>query len=534
MTRRNFSNRVTLIAGLVGIVIGVFLMSLLNTHDSATKTSKKVPLYWVAPMDPNFRKSFPGKSPMGMDLIPVYDESAEGNDAGTGTINVSPNVINNLGVRTAIARRGFLNNEIITVGYIQFDESRLIHIHPRVSGWVEELHIKTAGDPVEKGKPLYSLYSPELVNAQEELLLAVNRKNTRFIRAAEDRLKALQISDAFIQNLKRTKKIQQTVNFYAPQSGVVAMLGIREGFFVEPGTTMLSIGALDQVWVEAEIFELQASLISLNDPVTMTLDYLPGRTWKGNIDYIYPTLDEKTRTVRIRLIFDNSKRELKPNMFAQISVRSRSEEKLLVIPRESLIRTEDEDRVVLALGEGRFKSITVKSGQSDHRQIEIISGLKEGEQVVSSAQFLLDSESSKTSDFKRMDHTQTMPSSVWVAGKILNVTSNRRIVSASHEAIEEWSWPKMTMDFSVNTKIDMDSLREGTQLHMELKKLDDGQYEISNIHFPEHSDTAGDTDHSNMNSETKSHSSMDHSSMEHSSMEHSTSDQSNHDSSDGE
>ena len=546
---------ISIAAAIGGLVAGIALTLIFSgggeTNSGKSASTEKQPLYWVAPMDPNYRRDKPGKSPMGMDLIPVYEGGEKANDEGPGTISISPDVINNLGVRTGLVERKPLHSEIVTVGYVKYDEDQLVHIHPRVSGWVEKLYVKAAGDRVDLGAPLYALYSPELVNAQEELLLALNRKNSRLVQASEDRLKALQIPPAFIQQLKRTLAIQQTVTFYAPQKGVVDNLNIREGFFVQPGTTMLSIGALDQVWVEAEIFERQASLVSVGDPVTMTLDYLPGKTWTGRVDYIYPTLDSKTRTVRLRLRFDNPDEALKPNMFAQVSVHADSSEPLLVIPREALIRTGSQDRVVLALGEGSFKSVAVKVGRQDQSIAEILDGLKEGEKVVTSAQFLLDSESSKTSDFKRMQHGDDKPSSVWVPGEIQSLMLNHRMVTVTHEAIDAWEWPVMTMDFQVNPKVDIEAMSPGTRLHLEITKLDSGQYEITGTHIMSSASEKDDAskaadhstmDHSQMNhtemddgqmNETKATSSqtdngeIDHSQMDHSQMDHSNMDQDN-------
>ncbi len=470
-----------------GVVLGVLLTIFLKPDSSAgvTASDEKKPLYWVAPMDPNYRRDGPGKSPMGMDLIPVYEEGEKANDEGPGTINIAPEVVNNLGVRTGVVERRTLHSEIVTVGYVQYDEDRLIHIHPRVSGWVEKLYVKAAGDPVRKGAPLYALYSPELVNAQEEILLAMNRNNTPLIKASEDRLRALQIPQAFIDEIKRTKKIQQTVTFHSPQDGVVDNLNIREGFYVQPGTTLFSIGALDQVWVEAEIFERQASLVKVQDAVTMTLDYLPGKTWQGKVDYIYPVLDKKTRTVRVRLRFDNKHFQLKPNMFAQVTIHSNSDETALVIPREALIRTGKQNRVVLALGEGSFKSVAVKAGRQDRQSIEVLEGLQEGEKVVISAQFLLDSESSKSSDFMRMQAIELEAETAWVAGEILEVLEERT-VRARHDAIEAFSWPEMMMDFPVNDSVNFEALTPGTELHMEITRFADGRYEISATHIMSH------------------------------------------------
>ncbi|MYA65876.1 MAG: efflux RND transporter periplasmic adaptor subunit [Gammaproteobacteria bacterium] len=373
--------------------------------DRDGRSGGATPLYWVAPMDPNYRRDGPGKSPMGMDLIPVYADSGMDPD-DPGMIFISPNVVNNLGVRTAQVERRSMHTRITTVGYVQYDEDQLVHIHPRVEGWIERLYVQAAGDPVEAGEPLYSLYSPQLVNAQEELLLALNRDNERFVQAAEDQLRALQISDAEINDLRSTRQVKQTLTFYVPQSGVVDNLNIREGFFVGPGTTLMSIGTLNDVWVEAEVFERQAALVEAGLPVTMSLDYLPGRLWEGSVDYVYPTLDAQTRTARVRLRFENPDGLLKPNMFAQVTILADAADDVLAIPREAVIRTARQDRVVLAAGDGRFKSVAVSLGRLDDQYAEITQGVAEGEQVVVSAQFLLDSESSQTSDFMRMNHDE--------------------------------------------------------------------------------------------------------------------------------
>lgn len=394
----------------VGIILGSMVTALIysklgnDLSNSLEAAGKSQVLYWVAPMDSDYKRDSPGKSPMGMDLVPVYAESGAVFGADTGTVRISPDVVNNLGVRTAIARRMELPLEIKTVGYVQYDEDLLVHIHPRVQGWIESLYVKASGDPVTRGQALYEIYSPELVNAQEELVLALGRSNKRLIQASEDRLRALQVPQQLVDQLKKSRKVQQTVTFFSPRSGVVDNLHVRQGFFVTPGQTMMSIGTLDHVWVEAEVFERQASEVELGFPVTMTLDFLPGKQWQGTVDYIYPTLDAQTRTLKIRLRFDNDNDELKPNMFAQIIIHRANTQEALLVPLEAVIRTGSNDRVVLALGEGKFKSVAVKLGRLNGNFAEILEGLDEGAAIVTSAQFLLDSESSKTSDFKRMNH----------------------------------------------------------------------------------------------------------------------------------
>lgn len=483
------SNRVTyplLIAlGALAGAAGAWLWPAGPSGTAADVDGEPEPQYWVAPMDPSYRRDVPGKSPMGMDLIPVYEDGGAADSPGT--VRISPDVINNLGVRTAPVERGAFDSSIRTVGYVQYDEDRLTHIHSRVDGWIEKLYIKAEGDPVRQGEALYAIYSPTLVNAQEELLLALSRNNTRLIRAAEERLAALKVPGPTIAKLKSDRQVRQTVTVYAPQSGVVDDLRIREGMFVKPDLTMMSIGVLDEVWVVGEVFERQVSLIEEGDPVTMTLDYLPGRRWTGELDYIYPDISPKTRTARVRMRFANPDHALKPDMFAQITISARRRDEALLIPREALIRTGGKPRVVLALGDGRFKSIEVEAGRIGGSRVEILAGLKAGELVVTSAQFLIDSESSKTSDFKRLHHGEEgseRPGSVWTEARVEALMPAHRMLTLEHEAIEAWQWPAMRMDFTVDEAVDLSLLETGMRVHVEITEDDEGNHRITGLHVP--------------------------------------------------
>ena len=480
-----------IIIGATAGVIGYSQFSSINSESGIS--AKDEPLYWVAPMDANYRRDKPGLSPMGMELIPFYNDGA--NDS-PGTIKISPDVVNNLGVRSANVIVSNFSAQIDTVGYVQYDEDQLVHIHPRVEGWLDKLYIKNTGAEVKKGQPLYDIYSPELVNAQEELVLALDRNNRRLIRAAKDRLKALLVPDRAISKLIKTKIVQQNVTIYAPQSGVVDNLSVREGYFVKPGTMVMSIGSLDDVWVNVEVFERQTALVHTGDKVTMTLDYLPSRSWQGEVDYIYPTLDPKTRTVQVRLRFANPDRQLKPNMFAQVAINSVSDDDALIVPREAVIRTGNSSRVVLALGKGKFKSVKVKTGRSNENQMEIVDGLAIGDSVVTSAQFLLDSESSVSSDFVRMDHSsgpkKVVAEQVWTTAVIESVMPKMRMVTVTHQLIEEWDWPAMTMDFVVADDIDMKLFPVGATRLILISQNDNNQYIISNVNIPS-SDSKGTT-----------------------------------------
>jgi Cu(I)/Ag(I) efflux system membrane fusion protein len=220
-----------LIGGIGGAIITATIYSQfvsMEMHIEESTDKDAEPAYWVAPMDPNFRRDQPGKSPMGMDLVPFFADAGTGDDPGV--VRITPNVVNNLGVRTAKVKQAVLHVPIKTVGYVQYNENNLLHVHPRVEGWIEKLYIKAAGEQVNKGEPLYALYSPELVNAQEEYLLAQRRNNKELTAAAESRLLALQMPAESLRQLKSSQVVQQTIVFNAPQSGVIDNLAIRVGF----------------------------------------------------------------------------------------------------------------------------------------------------------------------------------------------------------------------------------------------------------------------------------------------------------------
>ncbi|WP_018404594.1 efflux RND transporter periplasmic adaptor subunit [Marinobacter gelidimuriae] len=387
----------------------------------ATSSVSKEPSHWVAPMDPNFKSDKPGKSPMGMDLVPVYAQSGSGKDA-PGTVRISPSVVNNLGVRTGPVTQGRLPNDITTVGYVQYSEDDMAHVHPRVEGWIEKLYVKAEGEPVEKGKPLYTLYSPTLVNAQEELILALNRGNERLVNAAKERLAALNVPASVIRQLTKTREVRRALTVYAPTSGVIDNLNVREGMFIKPGDRVLSIAALDEVWVIGEVFERQLATVASKSRVVMTLDYMPGRQWTGEVDYVYPEVNSKTRTARVRMRFDNADGTLLPGMFVALNIQGARAERQLLVPRESVIRTGHSDRLVLALDGGAFKSVNVDVGRMGDQYAEILGGVVSGDTVVTSAQFLIDSESSKTSDFQRMSD---MPAGTMDHGEMDHETMDR-------------------------------------------------------------------------------------------------------------
>ncbi len=392
---------------LAAIAAGVFVGRNWSANGNPTPvgsdTGGRDILYWVAPMDPNFRRDEPGKSPMGMDLVPVYADKV---DATPGIVKIDPTVVSNLGVRTAVVESGPLPGRIETVGYVGYDEDTLMHVHLRVDGWIENLSVTTTGDAVRKGQVLFELYSPTLVNAQEEFLLALSGKSTTMIKASRERLASLGMTLGEINDLAEERKVKQRIRKYAMRDGVVAHLGVREGNFVTPASNVMSIAELDRIWVLAEVFERQAGLVVPGQQAEVELDYLPGERWQGTVDYVYPELDPVTRTLKVRIRFENEGQALRPNMFARVTLLGSDTEEVVHIPREALIRGGAADRVVLALGAGRFRSQIVDTGVESGDRVAIRDGLSAGDVIVTSGQFLIDSESNIDSALLRMEPTQ--------------------------------------------------------------------------------------------------------------------------------
>ncbi|MCW8909921.1 MAG: efflux RND transporter periplasmic adaptor subunit [Gammaproteobacteria bacterium] len=382
-------------------ICGMDLVQVKVEAKESVKKQKKI-LYWVAPMDANYRRDEPGKSPMGMDLVPVYDEADDQTAEDGPVVRISPAVINNMGVRTAKIERGPLWRRIDTVASVDYDESRVSHIHLRTDGWIENLNVRSEGERIKKGDRLFNVYSPTLVNAMEEYVQSLISNNRRLINASRDRLGSLGVSDQQIKLLEKNRKVPQSVSIYAQQDGVVVSLKVREGMYVKPETEVMRLADLSRVWLLAEVFETQVDWVELGQSADVSLSYLPGRQWEGKVEYIYPTLDAKTRTLKVRLQFENPDEALKPNMYAHVSIYGGAKKDILTMPREALIRTGQEQRVILDLGDGRFAPRKVKAGIESGDWVEIIEGLNEADVVVVSGQFLIDSEASLKASLIRM------------------------------------------------------------------------------------------------------------------------------------
>lgn len=465
--------------------------------DKPVKKKQRKILYWVAPMDPNYRRDGPGKSPMGMDLTAVYDDGDEGDKDEAGpSVKISAAVENNMGVRIARVESGKLWRKIDTVGYVGLDEARVSHIHLRVDGWIEKLAVSIEGERVKKGQRLFDLYSPKLVNAMEEYTQALRSSNQRLITASREKLGSLGVSQKQIKQLSKNRKVPQTISVYAPQDGVVSMMMVRDGMYVKPSTQVMTLADLSSIWVLAEVFESQSEWVKLGQSADVELSFIPGRTWEGVVDYVYPSLDAKNRTLKVRLRFDNPDEVLKPNMYASVSIYGGAKKNVLSVPREALIRTGKNQRLIIAKGKGRYVQREVVSGMESGDRVEIKSGINAGEKVVISAQFLIDSEASMKASLRRMSNEDSSdikmkengefnpePMKTEAAkgsGEIINLMIDDGKISINHAPIESLGWPAMKMDFVIQKEVSLEGLVKGDKIKFELMKSAEG-YVISDI-----------------------------------------------------
>jgi Cu(I)/Ag(I) efflux system membrane fusion protein len=460
------------------------------------KTGERKILYWTDPMIPGYRNDKPGKSPMGMDLVPVY----EGEEPSpSGAVEVSPAIVNSMGVRTAPVQRGPLYREIETVGFVDYDARKISHVHTRTVGWIEELRVKSEGERVRQGDLLFRLFSPDLLKAQQEFLQTLRGNLPGLAEAARGQLRALGVPDVEIARLEKEGRADRLIDFYAPQDGVVTELGVRQGMYVEPSMTMMSLADLSSVWVVADLFDIQAPWMKVGERAEVRLPYLPSKVWEGTVEFVYPSLDPRTRTLRVRLRLNNPGEELKPQMFAAVKIFGEPRADVLSVPRDAVIPTGGNPRVVKALGGGRFQPAEVEVGVEAGNRVEIRSGLAEGDAVVVQAQFLLDSESSLSAEVRRLDSGAQepapeaahagAPTAAQVAaeskapeaeatGTVTKVDEKTRMVTISHGPITAIGWPAMTMGFAAAPDVGLAKVKAGAKVDFRLRQKPDGSFEI--------------------------------------------------------
>jgi RND family efflux transporter MFP subunit len=329
--------------------------------DTAKADGKGKIKYWVAPMDPTFISDKPGKSPMGMDLVPVYEDEAK--STGT-TVSIDPVVVQNMGVRVATAERAPIARRVRTIGTVDVAESLVSVVNLRYSGWIERIFVNETGVKVRKGQRLFSVYSPELVSAQEEYLLAIRSsgKDSPLTRSARNRLAFWDLSNKQIAGIEARGKALRTLTVVAPRTGYVLHKNVVQGARVEAGHDLYRIGNLDKIWVNADVYEFDAPWVGLGDPATMELSFQQGKTYDGKVSFIHPTLNMKTRTLTVRLEFDNPGLQLKPGMFATVEIDSQRKADVLTVPTEAIIRSGTRQIVFVTPELGRYEVRKITTG----------------------------------------------------------------------------------------------------------------------------------------------------------------------------
>jgi Cu(I)/Ag(I) efflux system membrane fusion protein len=375
-----------------------------KTPQGTEKKERKI-LYWRAPMDPTEIYDHPGKSKMGMDLVPVYEGEEAG---GAGSITINPVVQQNMNLRVAPVVRRDISVVVRSFGKVTYAQDREYSVNTKISGWIEKLYVNTVGQKIKKGDPLLEIYSPELVSTQEEYLLALKnskklsespyeniRQNAaRMLAVSRDRLRYWDISDAEIAKIEQSGELRRTVLLKSQLSGVVTHKAVVEGDKIGPGLDLFKIADLSRVWVEASVYESELPLLRQGQKAELALDYRPDYKLKGEIDFIYPYLDPKSQANNVRLIFANPDLVLKPDMYATVRILVPTVEDSLAVPAEAVLHSGTRDLVFVAKGGGEFEPREVKTGaESADGFVQVVSGLFDGEKVVVSGQFLLDSES---------------------------------------------------------------------------------------------------------------------------------------------
>lgn len=368
---------------------------------SSARAADAKPIYYRHPHDPNRTSPVPKQDEMGMDYVPVFA------DAAGPEVRISPAVVNNLGVRTEAAKRMALERRAETVGYVSYDERRVRQVRPRAEGWIEGLSVRAMGEPVQAGQLLFTLYSPMLESAQQEYLDALEIGNADLVDASRARLRSLGLDPGTVTRVAKGGRASGRVPFHAPIAGVVTELEAKDGAMVTPDMVAMTITELGSLWVIAEVPESQAGWVKPGTAAELRFPSMPGERVAGRVEYVYPELNMETRTVRARITLASAPATIRANMLASVSLVGAEGDEAVTIPRSALIRSGAGERVIVAIGEGRFAPRRVVAGAESGDRVAVLDGLAEGERVVVAGQFLLDSEANLRAGLERLTSETT-------------------------------------------------------------------------------------------------------------------------------
>ncbi|KAB2970671.1 efflux RND transporter periplasmic adaptor subunit [Zoogloea sp.] len=466
------------------------------------KTERKL-LYYRNPMGLPDTSPSPKKDPMGMDYIPVYEGEGEEPSTAAGALRISTEKIQKLGVRTEAAEVRSLERSLRVAGRVEIDERRSFTIAPKFEGYVERLHVNVTGQPVSKGQPLFDAYSPELVSAQREYTIAAQGVEAlrdagseaqagmrQLAESSLSRLRNWDIPEDEIRALAKSGTSKRTLSFRSPVAGIIVEKKAVQGMRFMPGEVLYQVADLSSVWVQADVFEQDIGQIRVGAPARMRINAYPGKVFEGRISYVYPTLNPETRTVPVRVDLPNPGQLLKPSMFAQLELPVGGGRPVLVVPDSALIDSGTRQIVLVALGEGRFEPREVKPGGRSASHVEILDGLKAGEQVVVSANFLIDAESNlkaAVNGFGAGQGSAAQPAAAPKAaghkaeGTVDGVDAKEGTVSLSHGPVASLNWPAMTMEFKVANPALLKPLKPGARVGIEFVERQPGEWVITAV-----------------------------------------------------
>jgi Cu(I)/Ag(I) efflux system membrane fusion protein len=451
------------------------------------RSGRKV-LYWHDPMVPGQKFDKPGKSPfMDMQLVPVYADEA----AAEGGVKISPTLQQNLGIRFAAVRREDTHDVIEVVGTTQFDESTAEVVQSRVTGYIDRLHARAPMQRIKRGDPIASLFVPDWIAPQEEYLALKRSGNEALASGARQRMRAMSIPDGLIAQIDRTGQTQRSLTLTSPASGVVTELAARDGAMVSPGMTIAKVAGLDKVWLVAEVPEALSGSVRPGMTVEATASADANRKYSGKVRQVLPGVSTATRTVQARLELDNRDGSLIPGMLMRVRLGADKPASRLLVPTEAVITTGKRSVVVVAGENNSMQPVEVATGRDIGDNTEILAGLTEGQKVVASGQFLIDSEASLRSvlpKFAAALHAQEKPamqsaaaSAVPVyhaAGKVEKVSPE--YLTISHKPVPELQWPAMTMDFAKPDPNAFPDIKPGQHAEFSFTETKDG-YMLENV-----------------------------------------------------
>jgi RND family efflux transporter MFP subunit len=464
-----------------------------------SKAGERKLLYYRNPMGLPDTSPVPKKDSMGMDYIPVYE--GEDQDPG-GAVRVSPDRIQTLGVRTEAVEKRVLSQPLRTVGTIEINERGQHTVAPKFEGWIEKLHVNTTGQAVGRGQPLAEVYSPELVSAQREYLIAHNATRQlggagtdaqagmqQLAAAALERLRNWDISEQQLQRLREGGEPRRTLTLVAPAQGVIVKDPPVAGMRFMPGEPLFRIADLSRVWLIGEVYEQDLRNVRVGAKAVVTVTATPDRTFPGQVAFIYPTLSADTRTARVRIELANPQGALKPGMYGQVQIETGGQRQVLAVPDSAVIDSGVRQVVLVALGEGRFEPREVKLGGRGEGFAEVLSGVREGESVVTRATFLIDSESNlraALAGFSAEKNTSsgaagTAAMNASGEGVLKEVDVSGSTVLLDHDPIPSLKWPRMEMEFTLGAGVSARGLKPGDRVRFDMRSAKPGEFEITRM-----------------------------------------------------